>query len=89
MAEVLQPGRQVPPPNREIADLDARLDVEARKAARMARIENAIESVAVEVERISEAQRFTARLLTDGPAQPVGAAAQFEAHPIDVGRANG
>lgn len=39
--------------------------------ARMMRIENAIESVAVEVERISEGQRFTSRLLSEGAAQPV------------------
>ena len=40
-------------------------------SARMARIENAIESVAVEVERISEGQRFTSRMLSEGAAQPV------------------
>jgi hypothetical protein len=33
--------------------------------ARMMRIEAAVESVAVEVERISEGQRFTTRLLND------------------------
>ena len=32
---------------------------------RMARMEMAIESIAVEVERISEGQRFTTRLLTE------------------------
>jgi hypothetical protein len=32
---------------------------------RMARIEQAVESVAIEVERIGESQRFTARLLTE------------------------
>ena len=42
--------------------------------ARMARIENAIESVAVEVERISEGQRFTSRLLSEGAAVPVSIA---------------
>lgn len=42
--------------------------------ARMARIENAIESVAVEVERISEGQRFTSRMLSEGAAMPVGVA---------------
>lgn len=35
-------------------------------ASRMVRIENAVESIAVEVERISEAQRYTSRLLTEG-----------------------
>ena len=42
--------------------------------ARMARIENAIESVAVEVERISEGQRFTSRMLSEGAAMPIGMA---------------
>lgn len=35
---------------------------------RLARIEAAIETVAIEVERISEAQRFTTRLLTERAA---------------------
>ena len=38
---------------------------------RMTRMENAIESVAVEVERISEGQRFTTRLLSDRALQEV------------------
>ena len=33
---------------------------------RLRRIENAVESVAVEVERISENQRFTTKLLSEG-----------------------
>jgi len=33
---------------------------------RLARIEQAVDSIAVEVERISEAQRFSARLLAEG-----------------------
>jgi len=45
---------------------------------RMARIENAIESVAVEVERIGESQRFASRVLAERPAMPVAAAAQGE-----------
>src|SRR5690606_38882789 len=38
--------------------------------ARLERMEHAIESVAVEVERISEGQRFTTRLLTGRAAEP-------------------
>ncbi len=38
---------------------------------RLARMENGIESVAVEVERISEGQRFTTRLLSDRAPQEV------------------
>jgi hypothetical protein len=34
--------------------------------ARLSRIEQAIDAVAVEVERVSEAQRFTTRLLNEG-----------------------
>ena len=33
--------------------------------SRMERIENAVDAIAIEVERISEAQRFTATLLAD------------------------
>jgi hypothetical protein len=36
---------------------------------RMARLEMAVESIAVEVERISEGQRFTTRLLSDAAKQ--------------------
>ena len=32
---------------------------------RLARIENAVEAIAVEVERIAEGQRFTTKLLSD------------------------
>ncbi|MCU0619837.1 MAG: hypothetical protein MUF40_08125, partial [Gemmatimonadaceae bacterium] len=38
---------------------------------RLARIENAIEAMAVEVERISEGQRFTTRLLSERAPTPV------------------
>jgi hypothetical protein len=35
-------------------------------ASRLERIEQALEAVAIEVERISEGQRFTTRLLSEG-----------------------
>ena len=38
--------------------------------ARLERMEQAIDSIAIEIERISEGQRFTTRLLSDRPAQP-------------------
>ncbi|HEX8851672.1 MAG TPA: hypothetical protein VF761_19245 [Gemmatimonadaceae bacterium] len=41
--------------------------------ARLARMEHAIEAVAVEVERISEAQRFTTKLLAERTAPAPGA----------------
>ena len=39
-------------------------------AARLERMEQAIDSIAIEIERISEGQRFTTKLLSDRPAQP-------------------
>ena len=57
--------------SRSIADLEARFD---SMAARLAHIQDAVETVAVEMERVAEGQRFTAKLLSDrpGPAvQPV------------------
>ena len=38
---------------------------DAQTAERLARIEAAVESIAVEVERISEGQRFTTKLLAE------------------------
>jgi hypothetical protein len=37
---------------------------------RLERIEQAVDAIAVEVERISEGQRFTTRLLSEGGASP-------------------
>ena len=48
-------------------------------AARLERMEQALDSVAVEIERISEGQRFTTKLLADRgrePAVPNGAGDQ-------------
>jgi hypothetical protein len=42
--------------------------------ARLARIEQAIEAVAVEIERISEGQRFTTKLLSEGHPEREGGA---------------
>lgn len=36
-------------------------------AARLERIERAVESIAVEIERVSEGQRFTTKLLSERP----------------------
>jgi hypothetical protein len=40
--------------------------------ARLARIEQAIEAVAVEIERISEGQRFTTKLLSESRSEREG-----------------
>jgi hypothetical protein len=55
--------------------------VPADLAERLARIEQAVETVAIEVERISESERYSARLLTERlperlPARPLGATGQ-------------
>lgn len=55
---------ETPASPRVPVDLDARLD----------RIEAMVETVAVEVERLSEGQRFTTRLLSEGAMQPQAAA---------------
>jgi hypothetical protein len=53
-AELKQGGRSLP------ADVERRLE----------RIEQAVDAIAIEVERVSEGQRFTTKLLSNkGPAQ--------------------
>jgi hypothetical protein len=37
---------------------------------RFERLEQAVDAIAIEIERMSEAQRFTAKLLTERAAQP-------------------
>jgi hypothetical protein len=39
-------------------------------AARLQRMEQAIDSIAIEVERISEGQRFTTKLLSERTSEP-------------------
>jgi hypothetical protein len=59
------------------ADLEARLD----------RIEAMVETVAVEVERLAEGQRFTTRLLSEGSlqtARPAAASPQPTDRPAEV-----
>lgn len=44
--------------------------IPAEVTARLERMEQAIDSIAIEVERISEAQRFTTKLLSERSAPP-------------------
>ena len=44
---------------------DARRQVPGDVSARMERMEHAIDAIAVEIERISEGQRFTTKLLSE------------------------
>ena len=48
---------------------------DAATEQRLARIEHAVEAIAIEVERIAEGQRFTTKLLSDRAAVPVSTSA--------------
>lgn len=54
----------------EQGEVSARVPNEV--TARLERMEQAIDSIAVEVERISEGQRFTTKLLSERTGQPPG-----------------
>jgi hypothetical protein len=53
---------------RGVARDDTRRD--AQMEQRLARIEHAVDAIAVEVERVSEGQRFTTKVLADRMRQP-------------------
>lgn len=60
---------------------EKKLEVDRRSVVgvtddRLARIETAVEAMAVEVERISEGQRFTSKLLADRQHAPAVAAGE-------------
>jgi hypothetical protein len=55
--------------------------VSTETAQRMERLEQAVDAIAIEVERISEGQRFVTRLLTEGSA-PALAVGQRQAEPV-------
>lgn len=40
-------------------------------ASRLDRLESMVETIAIEVERMAEGQRFTTRLLSEGAARPI------------------
>ncbi len=50
--------------------LPERAGADPASAERLARMEQAIDSIAIEVERISEGQRFTTKLLSERAAEP-------------------
>lgn len=56
----------------------------AESAQRLERLEQGMDAVAIEVERISEGQRFVTRLLTESRAQPVPVAQRL-AEPVAGG----
>ncbi len=56
-------------------------------AARLERMEQAVEAVAIEIERISEGQRFVTQLMAKREQMPALAVGQAAAEPIRVGDA--
>ena len=45
--------------------------VPAATQQRLERMEQAVDTIAIEMERVSESQRFLTRILTEGPAKPI------------------
>jgi len=44
---------------------------DTESAARLERIEQAVDAIAIEVERVSESQRFQTKLLSEGQGAPI------------------
>ena len=59
----------------------AALPVSTESNQRMERLEQAVDAIAIEIERVSEGQRFVTRLLTEGSA-PALSVGQKVAEPI-------
>jgi len=57
---------------RRVEQEASRPQIPSEVAARLERMEQAIDSIALEVERISEGQRFTTKLLSERTAPPLG-----------------
>jgi hypothetical protein len=55
-------------------------------AQRLERLEGAVDSIAIEIERISEGQRFVTKLLSEGQHTPVIGAGQRSADPVRSGQ---
>ena len=58
---------------RRVEQDSTRAHIPTEVTARLERMEQAIDSIAVEVERISEGQRFTTKLLAERTTAPPGA----------------
>lgn len=59
---------------RRVEQESTRAHIPTEVTARLERMEQAIDSIAVEVERISEGQRFTTKLLSERTSAPAGGA---------------
>jgi hypothetical protein len=58
--------------------------IDRAQAERLERLEHAVDSIAVEMERVSEGQRFLTNVLTAGPAKPIGTPETPDAVPTPV-----
>ena len=54
-------------------------------AQRLERLESSVDAIAIEIERISEGQRFVTKLLSDGQAAPKLGSGQRGAEPVRAG----
>lgn len=63
------------------ADRQSLVGADPRTEDRLARIEAAVDAIAIEVERISEGQRFTTKLLSERSAAPVPVPTSTEQRP--------
>lgn len=63
---------------RRVEQGSRRVELPPETNARLERMEQAIDSIAVEVERISEAQRFTTKLLAERAMPAVGPGAALD-----------
>jgi chaperonin cofactor prefoldin len=52
------------------------------ESGRIDQLQNSVDAIAVEIERISEGQRYVSKVLNEGAQQPVATAAQKEAIPV-------
>jgi hypothetical protein len=63
--------------------------ITSETAQRLERMEQAMDAIAVEVERVSEGQRFVTRILTDGRSAAMLSVGQPELQPVRVAAAEG
>jgi 3-dehydroquinate synthase class II len=64
------------------SSLPPRAAVPSETAQRLERMEQAMDAIAIEVERVSEGQRFVTRILTEGRSEAVLGAAEPEMQPV-------
>ena len=61
-------------------------DTENVSKARLDRLEQAVDTIAIEIERISEGQRFVTKVLNERPVRPAAVNEQAESAPLGEGK---